>query len=304
MGDYSGSPAEAFFRFNNITIPQGSVITTAFVRFVCLNPRNATVCNLKCHANAHDDAVAPANYSGFNALSLTTGIAWSALPEWISDTLYDTPSIITEIQSVVNRPGFVSNNAIMIVLKDNGSSADARRDPSTVDYLSGAEKAELHISWAVEETSIIDLSSDIEALRSKYWLNTDIQAAGIKSIKHLKTFVDARYSTLSEREKFLRLKYDHIPARNEINVPVDRPMTFRVYNPDPKFGIDITTFKVRLNEEVWYRYGDARFTFTKVNYREYLIYFNPPKLTYDRQIMVELYCEDHLNNPGIKLEML
>lgn len=163
--------------------------------------------------------------------------------------------------------------------------------------------------------TILDLSTAIDSLRSKYWLNTNIQTrsfyafqdllsgiqAGCTSISDLKTFIGNQYPI---REKFLRLKYDHIPARNEINVSVDRPMTFRVYNPDPAFGIDITTFKVRLNEGIWYRYGDTRFTFTKVNYREYLIYFNPPKLTYDRQIMAELYCEDHLNNPGIKLEIL
>lgn len=304
MGDYSGSPAETFFRFANVTIPQGSTISAAFIRFICLNPRSTTVCNLKCHMNAHDNASAPTNYAGFNALALTTGTAWNALPEWIGDTAYDTPSIITEIQSVVDRLGFVSGNAIMAVLKNNGSSTDARRDPSAVNYLSGAEKAELHISWLVEETSIIDLSSDIEALRSKWWLNTDIQAAGIQTIKYLKTFIDARYSTLSEREKFLLLRYDHTPTRNAQSVKTAKAMQFRLYNPDTAFGIDITSFKVRFDGGAWYRYGDNKFTFTKVNYREYLVYFNPPNLPYDSQITAELYCEDHRNNPGIKLEIL
>ena len=162
MGDYSGSPAETFFRFANVTIPQGSTISAAFVRFICLNPRNTTVCNLKCHMNAHDNAVAPTNYAGFNALSLTTGIAWDALPEWIGDTAYDTPSIITEIQSVIDRVGFVSGNAIMAILKNNSSSTDARRDPSAVDYLSGAEKAELHVTWTEPATG--EISEEINVL--------------------------------------------------------------------------------------------------------------------------------------------
>ena len=81
-------------------------------------------------------------------------------------------------------------------------------------------------------------------------------------------------------------------------------MKFRAYNPDPAFGIDITTFKVRFNKGSWYAHGDSRFTFTEVNYREYLVYFNPPIFAYDTQISVEVYCEDHLNNKGTLLEIL
>ena len=145
-----------------------------------------------------------------------------------------------------------------------------------------------------------DLRIDIQALRSKWWLNTEIKA-GIENIPDLKIFINGKYPT---REKFLLLRYDHVPARNEQNVPMGKAMQFRLYNPDSAFGIDLTTFKLRFDEGVWYRYGDSRFTFTEVNYRECLVYFNPPNFLYDREIMIEVYCEDHLNNPGIKLEIL
>jgi hypothetical protein len=133
--------------------------------------------------------------------------------------------------------------------------------------------ADLKTEFSSKALKLLDIYSDIEVIRCKYWLKTEIKA-GYSSTLGLKTFIDNQYPT---REKFLLLRHDHIPVCDEINVPVDSPMTFRVYNPDPAFGIDITSFKVRLDEGIWYRYGDARFTFTKVNYREYLIYFNPPK---------------------------
>ena len=106
------------------------------------------------------------------------------------------------------------------------------------------------------------------------------------------------------REDFLLLRYDHVPARNAQNVQIGKAMQFRLYNPDPAFGIDLTTFKLRFDEGSWYRYGDSRLTFTEISYREYKVYFNPPNFDYNSEIMIEVYCEDHLNNPGIKLEIL
>ena len=173
--------------------------------------------------------------------------------------------------------------------------------------------------------NMVDLITDISTLRSKWWLNTDIQIKTpyvffslISSMqardKSLVFAFSAKFNTikfntpypvdLAVWSKFLLLRYDHVPARNEQNVPMGKVMVFRLYSPDPLFSIDLSTFKVRFDEGVWFRYGNPRLTFTKVTYKEYLVYFNPPPFAYDRQVAVELYCEDHMNNPGIKLEIL
>ena len=122
-----------------------------------------------------------------------------------------------------------------------------------------------------------------------------------ESITDLLSSIDCDHPTWT---KFLLLRYDHVPARDAVNVQMGKAMQFRIYNPDPLFGIDLTTFKLRFNEGAWYRYGDSRLTFTEVTYREYLVYFNPPSFDYDSQVDIELYCEDYANNPGIKLEIL
>jgi len=150
--------------------------------------------------------------------------------------------------------------------------------------------------------SIEDINTEIGCVRSKWWLNTDIQA-DVLPISY--TDLNAEIICLGNytRERYLMVRYDHVPARDEQNVKIGKAMKFRLYNPDPLFGIDLTTFKVRFNGGTWYRYGDSRLTFTEVSYTEYLVYFNPPNFAYDSQIDVELYCEDNYNNPGIKLEI-
>ena len=176
--------------------------------------------------------------------------------------------------------------------------------------------------------TIINLKTAIGAIRCKYWVSTEVKAANVSFIDlsseiqtvsevliTLKLDIRAAFSVINDlnteitilypvRDKFLLLRYDHVPARNEQNVQIGKAMQFRLYNPDPAFGIDLTTFKIRFDSGAWYRYGDDRLTFTEISYREYKVYFNPPDFAYDSEITAELYCEDHLNNPGIKLEIL
>lgn len=162
-----------------------------------------------------------------------------------------------------------------------------------------AEIAAWHGEISVIDDFLTEVSAQAQILSD---LNTEIAAGEITlSITDLLTEIEAVHPI---RSRYLLLRYDHMPGRNEQNVPISRAIKLRVYNPDPAFGIDITTFKVRFNEWVWYLYGDPRLYFTKVNYREYLIYFNPPNYNYDSKVDVEVYCEDHLNNKGIELEIL
>lgn len=163
---------------------------------------------------------------------------------------------------------------------------------------------DLSTEIAAKAQRLLDLNTEISANAQIFQdLNTEIAAEKIVilSIIDLLTEVEVVHPV---RSRYLLLRYDHTPGRNEQNIPISRAMKFRVYNPDPAFGIDITTFKVRFNGGSWYTHGDPRFTFTKVNYREFLIYFNPENYNYDSKVDVEVYCEDHLNNKGIELEIL
>ena len=153
FGNYSSNPYNTFIRFPNVTIPQGSVITDAFVRFTSYQGLSATVCNVNVYFNDVDDAAAPVNEAGADGLALTGAVAWNALVAWIDGNIYDTGDISTILQTIVDRGGWSSGNAVQVLIKDNTSDDSAARAPSAFDYLSGAEKAELHVTWTESSSS-------------------------------------------------------------------------------------------------------------------------------------------------------
>ena len=142
-----GSACDGFVRFLNVTIPQGATITSAYVKFTCSISQSTTVCNLNCYFNDADNPSAPTDATEFNALDLTGAVAWSAVAAWTDGTQYDTPELKTILQTIVDRGGWASGQAIIVVVKDNGSDGSARRYASQYDRDAGNEKAELHVSW-------------------------------------------------------------------------------------------------------------------------------------------------------------
>ena len=164
VGNYLGVNYNVFVRFPSINIPQGATITSAFVRFFCQTSTSGVTCNLNCYFNDEDIAVAPTNISEFNTLSLTTAIAWNNLEAWNAGTQYDTPSLVSILQDIIDRIGWSSNNAVQIIIKNNSSSIDASRQPSSWDSAAQAERAELHVTWTDEPAIEGEISEDINIL--------------------------------------------------------------------------------------------------------------------------------------------
>lgn len=155
FGNGYGCTYGNWVRFPNVTIPSGSTITEAYVVFVAYAGDSGATCNVNAYFNNVDDAVAPTNESEFNALALTGAVAWGAIGTWVNGTQYNTPELKTILQDIVDRGGWTSGNALQFVTKDNTSSADAKRRASAINYLSGAEKAELHVTW--EEPEVVEV---------------------------------------------------------------------------------------------------------------------------------------------------
>ncbi len=137
---------DLFVRFPAVTIPKDAIIETAYVRFIAYDYGTVEPCNVNCHFNDVDDAVAPTTGEEAIALALTAAVAWDSIPYWTQGLPYSSPELKTIFQPIVNRAGWVSGNAAQIVFKNNASAGAAHREPSSIDYLAGAEKAELHIT--------------------------------------------------------------------------------------------------------------------------------------------------------------
>jgi hypothetical protein len=146
LGLSSSSARHIWVRFANVTIPANSIVTSAFVTFTAFSS-NTDAITVDCYFNDIDDAIAPINESEFAALDLTAAIGWADLPNWTDGSTYDTPELKTILQTVIDRAGWYSGQAIQVAIKRVSGSYDDRRSISSIDYLAGAEKAELHVSW-------------------------------------------------------------------------------------------------------------------------------------------------------------
>lgn len=118
-------------RFNNITLPPGSVITNAWMEFHADLPdapnTNSNTANLTIRCQASDNAptFTTAANNILNRVATSTAASWA--PEsWTADQLYTTPNLSGIMQEVINRPGWNTGNSIAFIITGSGSRvADA-----------------------------------------------------------------------------------------------------------------------------------------------------------------------------------
>jgi len=151
LGDISGNNAYMFLRFQNVSVPQGATITEAYIRFTAYSNKTGTPVLTKIYFNDADNATAPTDWTTQQAKVKTTAVLdWDINICWVNDTKYNTDDLSDVIQEVVDRPGWVSGNAMMALIQDDGSASGVYKAASSYDYVSGAEKAELHITYSAE----------------------------------------------------------------------------------------------------------------------------------------------------------
>jgi len=142
----AGIAIHSFIRFTGVNIPQGSTIDACFLRFKSDGAYSGTVVDVDIHFADADNQAAPTSEGECNGLSLTGGIAFDGIGSWSNDVQYDSPELKTRLQTVVDRVGFASGNAIVAVVKDGGSSGSAYR--ACYDYgWSASDCVELHVTW-------------------------------------------------------------------------------------------------------------------------------------------------------------
>ncbi|HEX6813106.1 MAG TPA: hypothetical protein VF384_15900 [Planctomycetota bacterium] len=111
-------------RFANLTIPAGSVIASAYVQFTCDEP-TTTATQLTIAGQANDDAPTFATTAGsISSRPRTTAtVAWTPASWTVADEAgpnQRTPNLASVVQEITNRPGWVSGNAMVIVITGTG----------------------------------------------------------------------------------------------------------------------------------------------------------------------------------------
>lgn len=122
--DNWGIIRHAFIRFPAVAIPKGSIINSAHITlYAYMDISVGSNVNAKVYFNNVDNATAPTNTSEANALALTSAVVWHNVESWGEEnSAHNTPELKTILQEIVNRSGWSSGNAVMAVIKDDGSS--------------------------------------------------------------------------------------------------------------------------------------------------------------------------------------
>ena len=150
-----------FARFTNITVPKGSVINAAKLTFVAQTSVSVATCKVKIFCNAADNATAPTSNTTHNGKVRSTAFVSWTVPGQTSGSSYDTPDIKSVVQEIIDRAGWNSGNALMVLIDDDGSSSGAYRlersydgFPATaalltIDYQTATERSRFFRMFAI-----------------------------------------------------------------------------------------------------------------------------------------------------------
>jgi len=108
-----------YFRIYDIDILQGSTIKSATLTIVCAHEALwLTGFNMDCSCADYDNAPSFTTVAIFKALARTVTVNWTVANgvEWIVGDRYTTPDLAACFQQIVNRPGWVSGNSVLICM--------------------------------------------------------------------------------------------------------------------------------------------------------------------------------------------
>ena len=109
------------WKFNNITIPAGAIITSATITFTAYRSDSGSPSNTRFWAE--DNTTNPANFancgSGCDDISdrprTSASVDWTNIPSWSQGNSYTSPDMSTIIQEIVDDQGSLTNDEIVIM---------------------------------------------------------------------------------------------------------------------------------------------------------------------------------------------
>ena len=146
LGVDHGVPTTVGLRFAQLPVPPGATVVSASIQFTT-DENGKDVSNLIVRAEAADNSGGNTStaFSISSRPRTTASTAWSA-PKWNGvgsvGPAQRTPDLSAVLQEVVGRPGWASNNALMIIITGSG-----RR---TAESFEGGFPPVLHVEYAID----------------------------------------------------------------------------------------------------------------------------------------------------------
>jgi hypothetical protein len=144
-------------RFANLTVPKGALVARAYVQFETHESRSEAT-SLEIRAQAADNPVTfSAAADVVSRPSTSASIGWAPEP-WLvvgeAGSAQRTPDLSTVIQETIDRPGWASGNALVLLIGGTGHRTARSFEGSAV----GA--ALLHVEYDPNEAPVVDAGPD------------------------------------------------------------------------------------------------------------------------------------------------
>lgn len=138
-------------RFQNVQIPQGSVINSATIKFVSRGTYAADVVRSIIVGQNTDNPPTFSSYADFISRPKTSNfVQWNNVPHWTFGMVQYTPDISSVIQEIVNKPYWNAGDSMVIFVQNNGSDALAER--MAIDYSDGS------YGYAVNPLNVVNIT--------------------------------------------------------------------------------------------------------------------------------------------------
>jgi len=124
-------------RFLDVTVPQGATIIQAYISLYSSAAQSGDTCRVRVYGEDADDAITYSDVTDFNGRVATTAYGSWTISTWSDNTWYDTPSLVSVVQEIVDRESWASGNSMAFMLMDSSSTTDALRIANAYDYLGG-----------------------------------------------------------------------------------------------------------------------------------------------------------------------
>ncbi len=140
--------ARVGFRFDHLNVPQGATILSAELQ-VKSAAEYHNFMRLRIYGHDVDDSppFTAASRPSVRLNQITAaGVDWNPPSTWLNQTWYASPDVKRIVQAIINRTGWASDNALTLLVIDNGSSPSEGRNVVAYDLDPGSA-AKLVISY-------------------------------------------------------------------------------------------------------------------------------------------------------------
>jgi len=131
----NGNACHSFFRFTDVTIPKGSTISSAVLRWKQFATGTSTPCYVKIYIEDNDTTTAATDAITLLAKPLDAGTSRWTVPGYSDNGVYDTVDFSSILETHLARSGWSSGNALTVHVVDDGGTAgrfvDSRNQSAT-----------------------------------------------------------------------------------------------------------------------------------------------------------------------------